>query len=161
MANQHSCARRLRRSALPALAAATLLLLALGTIAVHAAGTPLSMAQYISTLKQLRQTVASSSDASRASALAQELPPEWNVTTNGRDFGVPTDAVRHGLNDYAKQGTPAARDAVVGQLDLLLHNAQAMQSRPADFAAERARLNDILSRYEFRKVGGETWYDRL
>jgi len=160
MAIHHSCARKLRFSAVPALAAAALFL-ATGTIAVGAADTPLSLAQYISTLEQLRQTVASNNDASAASALAQKLPSEWAVTADGRDFAVPPDAVRHDLNDYAKQGTPAARDAVVVELDLLLHNAHAMQSRRADFTAERARLNDILSRYEFRKVGGETWYDRL
>ncbi len=126
-----------------------------------AAATPLSLPQYIAALEQLRQAVVSNPDSSATSSLAQNLPAEWRVATDGRELTVSTDGLRQRLSDYAQQRTPANRDAVRSELDLLVQNARAMQSAKSNFAAERNRLAEILSRREFRHVQGESWYERL
>jgi len=139
----------------------TLLLVVALTCPLTAAAPPLSLSQYVAELKQLRQTATGAADPKAISSLAQELPAQWSVAADGREFEVPTNGLKHWLTDYLKQPTPANRDAITSQLDLLLGNAQAMQSPQVTLSGERSRLAEILSRREFRKVEGETWYDRL
>jgi len=124
------------------------------------AGAPLSLPQYIAALQQLRQDVLSVKDAPATSALAGNLPEEWRVTIDGRPYTLSTHALGQGLVEYANQHTTANRDALTAQLDLLLADAHAMQSPSPDFTAESTRLQEILSRHEFRNVRGETWWDR-
>ncbi len=144
----------------PVRIAILLLLWPLGSVAA-AGGLPLSLLQYIATLQQLQQAVASAQDSRAASAIAQNLPSEWDVTADGREFDVSTDGLRTRLNDYAKQYTPANRDAITSQLGLLLGDAEKMSSAKANFTVERKRLDEILSRHEFRNVKGESWWDRM
>jgi len=136
------------------------LLLLLMPVSAIAAGAPLSIPQYITALEQLRQAVVSAKDEPATSALAENLPAEWRVAADGREFTVSTDALRRSLIEYATEHTTGNRDTVTAQLDLLAANARAMQSARPDFAAERTHLEEILSRHEFRNVRGETWWDR-
>lgn len=121
---------------------------------------PLSLAQYITVLEQLRQLRQTTTGADPKSALPQ-LPSEWRVSADGREFTVSTDSLRQCFSDYQKQRTPANRDAISWQLDLLLRDAREMQAAKSDFSAERSRLSEILSRREFRNIAGETWWDRI
>jgi len=126
-----------------------------------ATGAPLSLAQYIATLGQLRQTVLFAADDKAAFAIPQSLPDEWRVTADGREFAISTDSLRPSLYEYAKHRTPANRDAITDQLDLLIRDAQAMQAPKTDFSPGRSRLAEILSRREFSNVAGESWLDRM
>jgi hypothetical protein len=138
-----------------------ILLLILSCCPLIAAGAPLPLAQYLSTLQQLRQSVLSARDSTAIASLAQQLPAQWQVVADGREFPVASYALRGALNDYRNQYTPANRDAVIAQLDLLLRDAQAMLAPKANFSAERSRLADILARREFHNAIGESWWDRV
>ncbi len=137
------------------------ILFLLGAALCWAADQPLSLAHYITALEQLRQTVLSTTDGNAAASLRHSLPAEWRVAANGQEFTVPLQSLRQNLSEYAGQYTPANRDAIISQLDLLLANARAMQSPKSNFTSEHDKLNEILSRREFRQVEGETWWDRL
>jgi len=136
------------------------ILLGLLTPIFAAADAPLSLAQYIAVLDQLREAVLSTAGGPSTSSLVESLPAEWRVAADGREFTLSSDGLRQGLIDYAKQRTPTNRDAITAQLDLLLRNAHAMQSAKANFASDRRQLAEILSRREFRNVQGESWYNR-
>jgi hypothetical protein len=120
----------------------------------------LSLEQYIAALQQLRQAVPPS-PANAAKFTAPQLPPEWHVAADAREFSVSTADLRQSFNEFAKQRTPANRDAVSAQLDLLLRDAQAMQATTSNFSAEHNKLAEVLARREFRNLAGESWYDRL
>jgi hypothetical protein len=137
------------------------ILLLLVNVVCVAADVPLSLADYIVTLEQLRQSVSSAADAQAVTSLEHSLPAELHVAANGRDFTVPLQILRTGLSNYSEHYTPASRDAVISQLDLLLADARAMQSVKSNFTSEHGRLNEILSRHEFRQVEKESWWQRL
>ncbi|HUI83397.1 MAG TPA: DUF4129 domain-containing protein [Candidatus Binatia bacterium] len=139
------------------------LLLVLVTLcsAASAAETPLDLAQYTAALQQLRQAVVSAPDSAAASAAERNLPAGWRVESGGRIFTVEADGLRRPLRDYARQRTPANLALVTSSIDLLLRDAQAMQSAALDATAERRKLDEVLSRQEFHNLAGESWYDRL
>src|SRR5579863_2225225 len=126
-----------------------------------AADTPLSLSQYLDQLQQLRSSVKSAADASATDQLVDKLPSVWHVSAAGRVFEVPTDVVARPLRAYAEQHTPARLADVNAQLDLLASNAQEMETTKVDAMQARTKLNEILSRHEFRNIKGETWWDRL
>jgi hypothetical protein len=142
-----------------ALRIAILLLLPLAPMLSSASpdNEPHSLAQYVTVLEQLRQTTTG---ADPRPALPQ-LPSEWRISADGREFTVSTDSLRQCFSDYQKQRTPANRDAISAQLDLLLRDAHEMRGSKTDFSPERNRLSEILSRREFRNIAGETWWDRI
>ncbi|HUI83233.1 MAG TPA: DUF4129 domain-containing protein [Candidatus Binatia bacterium] len=121
---------------------------------------PLTLAQYIQQLEQLRQTAGSARDSAATLAIAQTLPDHWLIQSDGRVFHVSTGGVAPALNDYAKQRTAANLAAVTSYIDLQLADARGMEAAKADDSAERAKLAEILARREFHDVRGETWYDR-
>src|SRR5271165_6528797 len=127
--------------------------------AAAAGDAPLSLPQYIATLQQLQQAIASAQDSNSTSAIAQGLPTAWSVSAGGQQFTVSTDGLRQRVSEYAKQHTPANREAITSQLALLLADAQKMPSAKVNFSGERTRLDEILSRHEFHKVKGESWYE--
>lgn len=128
----------------------------------NAAGsTPLSMAEYVRDLQQLRQALNSDANSAQTEQLASTLPGEWMIDAQGRSFTVPTTSVVTGLLDYAAKPDPAKLDAIRGEVDLLLSDAVAMGAAQADSGGDRLRLGEILARAEFRRVHGETWFDRL
>ncbi len=140
-----------------------ILLLALLTPATSIASapdTPISLPQYLGVLQQLRQSVVSAPKGATALPGAEQLPSEWRVQVEGRVYTVSTASLARSLGDYFKQRTPGNLAAFNSQLDLLLSNARGMQSAKLNSASERQKLSEILSRHEFRKVQGQTWYDR-
>ncbi len=139
----------------------TLLLLFALVHSMAAAGdTPLSLSQYIEQLAQLQRAVASAADSNAVLSLAQQLPAQWLVDGGVQVFTVPADDTQQLLRDYAKQRTPANLAMIHSQLDLLLSNARAMQAAKSNTGAERDKLQQILSRHEFRNVKNNSWYDR-
>ena len=126
-----------------------------------AAESPLTLPQYIQQLEQLRQSVTSARDDAAVKVLADRLPEEWQVQADGHAFTVASANIAGMLWAYEKKHTPAVLGMVTYQIDVLLTNAHGMEGAKADDSAERAKLNEILARREFRNVRGETWYDRL
>ncbi|MGA2903760.1 MAG: DUF4129 domain-containing protein [Candidatus Korobacteraceae bacterium] len=126
-----------------------------------AADTPLWLSQYVEGLGQLRRSVVSAPDNSSALSIARNLPAEWRVEADGRVFTISSDNVGQALRDYAKQRTPANLAVITSQIDLLLSDAHGMEAAKMTAATQRDKLNEILSRREFRNVEGESWYDRL
>ena len=125
-----------------------------------ASDAPLTLAQYLGALEQLRQSVTSAPDSAATSAIAQNLPPEWRVQADGRVFTIAADSLRQALNEYAEKRTPANLAAITSQLDLLVQDARALQGAKIAATPERDKLAEILARREFHNVTGENWYDR-
>ncbi len=138
-----------------------LLILAGPALAAAPAQKALSLPQYIEALQQLRQSLSASADTNAVSSALESLPSEWQVEAAGHTFEVNTSGISEALRDYEKERTPNKLAAVTAQLDLLLSDARGMQSAKASSSAERDKLADVLSRREFEKVRGESWYDRL
>ena len=109
----------------------------------------------------MQQSLSASADTNAASSALESLPSEWQVEAAGRSFEINTGGINEALRDYEKERTPNKLAAVTAQLDLLLSDARGMQTAKASSSAERDKLADILSRREFEKVRGESWYDRL
>jgi hypothetical protein len=135
-------------------------LLALTFPISRALETPLSIPQFIIALRQLRQSADSASDSSAANAIMQQLPDQWDVETGTGVVTTSTDGLRQALTTYAKKHDPASLAAFTSQVDLLINDASGVRSGKINAAAARDKLGQILSRREFRKVEGETWYDR-
>jgi Domain of unknown function (DUF4129) len=126
-----------------------------------AAGTPLSAAEYVRQLQELRQSLNPEASAAQAEKLAAALPEEWIIDAQGRRFTVSTATVVSDLRNYAKKPAAGKLDAVRAEIDLLVSDASAMVADRADFSGDRAKLTAILGRPEFHRVHGETWLDRL
>jgi Domain of unknown function (DUF4129) len=128
-------------------------------LAENADGMP-TLPQYIATLEQLRQEVVSAPDSAAVLSIAKGLPSEWQTEVEDHFFSTSSDGLRQGLNAYAKQRTPANLALITAQIDLLERNVRALRSPKNPAAAERKKLEEILSRHEFHNVEGESWYDR-
>jgi Domain of unknown function (DUF4129) len=131
------------------------------TVGPSAAGTPLSAAEYVGQLQQLRQSLNPEAAAAQAVELATALPEEWIIDAQGQHFTVSTANVVRDLQDYAKKPAPDKLDAVRAEVDLLISDASAMIAAPSDLSGDHAKLTAILARPEFHRVHGETWLDRL
>lgn len=140
-------------------AAFLLLTMLTSAAAQNADGTP-TLQQYTATLEQLRQQVVSAPDSAAVLSLAKDLPSEWQAEIDNRFFSTSSDGLRQGLYAYAKQRTSANLALITHQIDLLLHNAHALQSTRTPATAEHKKLDEILARHEFRDLQGESWYDR-
>ena len=144
-----------------ALRNALLLLLVGMAIAATAADQDLSLSQYIAVLQQERQSIVAAANSKAVSSIADDLPSEWRVAHAGQRFTISTQGLSQALDEYAKQRTPANLAAFTSQLDLMLADARGMEPAKTDPSAERNKLAEILARREFRKVQGESWWDRL
>jgi hypothetical protein len=140
--------------------AALLLLLAIVRLIATAADTPLPLPQYIGQLEGLQRRVTSATDSNDVSSIARQLPEQWLVDADDRNFTVSSEGIRQTLLNYAEKRTPANLAAITSNLDLLVSNAHSMQSATNDTGRERDKLQEILARREFRSVKGQSWYDR-
>jgi len=130
--------------------------------AVHATefGHTFTPAEYVAELERLSSLADSiRNDPHAADTAISELRSNWKVQVDGHDFAVDTgwlvDRFRKGVSD------DQSRDELKARLSDLKKEAQAFQEQPADSAAARATLNQILARSEFHQVHGPTWFDRL
>jgi hypothetical protein len=139
----------------------TAILLLAGAMLCSATEVPLSLPEYISELKQLRQAVSSAIDSNATTSIEHGLPEEWRVRVEGQEFAVPLYDLKVVLNEYSKQRTTSNRNAAISRLDLMLSDACAMQSVKADFSSEHKKLAEILSRREFHNVEDESWWEKI
>jgi hypothetical protein len=145
---------------------ATLLLLAMCVASrkSHAQATdaPLTVAEYIHALDASLGAVRSvRGDRQKATDIVHNLPSAWRVEAGGRTLEVSTESIRRDLGAFQAKPDSASLDTVLQRLETLRYQAAAYENPEADFTSQRSRLNDILSRKEFRSVHGQTWIDRL
>lgn len=130
--------------------------------ALPAASAPLSLPQYITELKGVQKVLeVEKPNSDQLEQVVSAFPETWLVQTNGHSFTVSTGAiadeiVHYRADDRDTQSINEARQTV----GLLLANAISMTGGQAD-QGERARLDEILARSEFRRATGESWWDRL
>jgi uncharacterized protein DUF4129 len=119
----------------------------------------LSLPEYISELDRLEAALSDSdAQANELATIAAGLPDSWQVTTSdGRRFVIPSSSLRTGL----QQHTPGSIDAARRCVAVLREQAATYDRVNGDMGAQRARLNGILSRREFRNVHGPTLFERL
>jgi hypothetical protein len=123
--------------------------------------TRLSLAQYVTTLDNLQSSIGSLPDERSGIQLAASLPSRWKVEADHVSFEIDTQALKTLLEQASKNPDMGAKQRLQKQLAALVSDARSFQEPAADFSRDRIALNDILARPEFRKVHGETWWDRV
>lgn len=126
----------------------------------------LDVEQYAAMLEQWRQDVASLEQSpERSAALRQSLPAHWEVRHGTQTFPIPTDWLASALSDYERQRgqRERLRKFVQVRLEAMREQAELLrgEQRETSLAPIQARLDDILSRREFRSLRQPNWFDRL
>jgi hypothetical protein len=90
-----------------------------------------------------------------------DVTQSWHVRTDQREFEISTEGLRRDVRRYESEKNIANASAVRTRLESLRSDLDAFEKPPADSSANRAALNSILARPEFRDVQGPNWVDRL
>ena len=93
--------------------------------------------------------------------LLRDLPKSWRIHTDQREFEISTEGLRRDIRRYEGEKNVANASAIRGRLQSLRSDLDGYEKPPADASANRAALNSILARPEFRDVQGPNWVDRL
>jgi hypothetical protein len=119
----------------------------------------LTLPEYIAELDRLAAVLPNSNEhPNELAAIATGVPDSWQVTTSdGRTFVISSSSLRTEL----QQQTPGSIDAARRCLAILREQAATYDHVNGDMGAQRARLNEILARREFRNVHGPTLLERL
>jgi len=127
-----------------------------------ALGRGFSLPEYLAQLDRL-STLANRAvdDKSAANTALEELRPDWTVTSEGQSFKINTGWLTDQFEKLKDKSTVPVRDEIRQRLGVMRANAAAFQNPPADAAAARQKLTEILSRNEFHQVHGASWLDRL
>ncbi len=100
----------------------------------------------------------------QAAALRRQLPESWDVALEGQEFRIPLDWLRGklaSLENHTPDARMAAKD-IRDRLRAMRAEADALNEPPwFESAAARQKLDEILTRREFRSVRGPTGLDRL
>ena len=125
-------------------------------------GRGFSLPEYLAQLDRL-STLANRAvdDKSAANTALEELRPDWTVTSEGQSFKINTGWLTDQFEKLKDKSTVPVRDEIRQRLGVMRANAAAFQNPPADTAAARQKLTEILSRNEFHQVHGATWLERL
>jgi len=91
----------------------------------------------------------------------RDLPQTWRVHTDQQVFEISTEGLRRDVRRYESEKNIANASAVRARLESLRSNLDGFEKPPADSSSNRAALNSILARPEFRDVQGPNWVDRL
>lgn len=122
----------------------------------------ISVAAYIQSLDDLITATGELADhPEQIDRVVATIPNVWRLESGGQTFEIPTEALRKAL--LAEKDHPGSGDLkrIREHLELLRSEAVAFIGQPADTAAARTRLEEILSRADFNRVHGQTWQDRL
>jgi hypothetical protein len=90
-----------------------------------------------------------------------DLPQSWRVRTDQREFEISTEGLRRDVRRYENEKNIPNGSAIRARLQSLRGDLDGFERPPADASANRAELNSILARAEFRDVQGPNWVDRL
>jgi hypothetical protein len=91
----------------------------------------------------------------------RELPQSWRVATDQREFEISTEGLQRDVRRYEKENNAANAIAIRTRLLSLRGDLDGFEKSPTDVSANRAALNSILARREFRDVRGPGWLDRF
>lgn len=91
-----------------------------------------------------------------------EVPDRVSVNDGSQEYSVKYDWLKKQLKQF-EQGDPKTRSAFLPQiqehLQLLDKEAQGYEQAQAASSPDQQKLSQILSRREFRKAHGPTWWD--
>ena len=90
-----------------------------------------------------------------------DVPQTWRVRTDQQVFDISTEGLQRDVRRYESERNVANASAVRARLERLRSDLDGFEKPPADSSANRAALNSILARPEFRDVQGPNWVDRL
>lgn len=123
---------------------------------------PLTIDEYVQTLDGALASIRSlRSDPDKADDIFRNLPSAWHVDLGGRQVEISAEPIRQQLLAWKLKHDEASLDRIIEYLEFVRDQATASKRAPSEPAAQHERLNEILSRREFRDVHGQTWIDRL
>ena len=123
---------------------------------------PLTIPEYRSQLDHLLAATEhlNSSDHSSPEAL-HNLPQDWRVRADAREFVISTEGLQRDIRRYDKDQSAEHAIAIRTRLRSLRRDIDGYDKPAADVSANRAQLNAILARPEFGNVRGPGWSDRF
>lgn len=89
------------------------------------------------------------------------LPRIWYVHLGGRDYDISTEGLASDVRRYDMNKTFENGEAIHARLQSLRADLDGFEKAPADVSSQRAALNSMLARPEFRNVHGPGWFDRV
>jgi hypothetical protein len=147
---------RLRRIALLCVLAAAV------TSRAVAAGSPMSVQDYIARLDRLASALAA--DTGTDAGVARSLD-EWSGTLrvdgSTRVFEIATDSIERDLRAWRLRHDQSARLRLLSDVGLRRSEAERFERPPAASSNERAILVGVLAGREFQDLHGPTWRERL
>ena len=122
----------------------------------------MSTADYRATLYQLSSaTQQLDSSGNPTPKTLRNLPQGWHVRTEHGDFEISAEGLRRDVRRYDANKNVTTATAIRTRIQSLSDALDGFEKPPADVSAQRADLNSILSRPEFRDVHGPSWLDRF
>lgn len=98
----------------------------------------------------------------QAKQLESDVPDHVAVSDGSREWSLSYDWLKKQLQQF-EQGDPKTRSAFLKQIQDHLHGldkeAAAYEKAPPDSSSDHQKLEQILSRREFHKAHGPTWWD--
>lgn len=141
---------------------ACLLIASVSCRAQSPAGDALTTAEYRAELDRLSSATQQLDSSGRPTPQPlHDLPQSWHVRTDRGEFEVSAEGLRRDVHRYDEEENIANATAIRARLQSLRGNLDGFEKPPADVSAQRADLNSILARPEFRDVHGPNWLDRL
>jgi len=141
---------------------ACLLIAAISCRADSAGGDALTTTEYRAELDRLLSaTQQLDSSGSPTPQPLLDLPQSWHVRADQRVFEISTEGLKRDVRRYESEKNIGNASAIRARLQSLRGDLDGFEKPPADSSANRAALNSILARPEFRDVQGPNWLDRL
>ena len=139
------------------------LLVVLGAV-VSSEAAPVSVREYAAQLSSLETELAGiANDPQRARAVLAHIPQNaWEITEGTTSYKVDSTWLRIALVQMQARPADAPRleRQLTARVHLLREQAEAFSVAPYP-SGERARVKEILSRPEFSRVRGPSWWERL
>ena len=132
-------------------------------ISAAADGSTLSPAEYRQQLDYFRERLLQvRQHAEKARDLQAAIPDHVSVRTASGEYTITYAWLKKDVTQFLRS-QPEKRDVFLQQLGRQIERrrseAQAFESTGTDGTASQQKLNEILSRREFRRVHGPTWFD--
>lgn len=122
----------------------------------------ISLTQYVQILDDLRSELRRvRQEPQKADDLLHDLPPKWHVEVDGQTFEISTEGIRGEIHSWQKTGKAEDLNDAIEILGSMREQAFAADAPVPNHDSQRAALNNILARREFRHVQGQDWRDRL
>jgi uncharacterized protein DUF4129 len=145
-----------------------LCVLAALAFAVAAQGASLSTSEYLEQLRQFSSAIEQIKDPAQAQAFEATVPDNVSVSCPSGECSFSYVWLKKDLNQY-RQAQAEKRDkfleGIQKHLQMLKTQAESYAQSKSDFSADHQKMNEILSRREFRQVRGpnilEIWLEKV